>query len=293
MAFMLVAVAFAAFVAIAGMQTQEPKALAATTTLATTSTTLVQTTSTSTTSPPQTTTTTLFTPPMQVFPNVTEVDKCRDTELGKMNRVLVELDEEEIDGYWIGNSTDSFSIDCDGRQVPADIVLYRGGRNIQKGDDLPGEYRLMVRCGRNQPVEDLQGCRQMSVSFATRGQNITSYLLTAQTAVNATTTTSPATTFTFPEPETTTTTLYSNPYLEKFMGQGYHKATLKVSWLCPSCVPAVNNLVIREPGVKSRSLMYGQKINYVIYDPTVVDLERVIELTGSGGDVELINDTEI
>jgi len=266
-----------------------------TTVLQTTSTTIDATTSTvhsTTTTTKLTTTTTLFVPPEFISLNYTHLDKCRDTELGKMNKVLVELTHDQVNGTWIGNNSESFILTCDAKQVGAHVVVNRGGGNLQKGQELAGIYRLMTKCGRNQPIGDLKDCRELSISFATGSQNITAVYNTPVDIVPVANSTS-VTSFTFPKPPTTTTMIYHNPYLDKFKEQGYRKATLEIHWLCPSCVPAVNRVVMGEPGVKSRSLMYKQRINYVIYDPQIVDLERVIELAGAGGDVELVNDTEM
>ncbi len=92
---------------------------------------------------------------------------------------------------------------------------------------------------------------------------------------------------------TTSTTIYSNPYLDRFRGMGYHKADLDIQYFCPSCVPAIAKTISYQPGVKSKSLSYGQDISYVIYDPDVVGLERIIELAGASGGVTLLNDTEL
>jgi hypothetical protein len=66
-----------------------------------------------------------------------------------------------------------------------------------------------------------------------------------------------------------------------------------VTYFCPSCAPEVVALLSRQPGVLSKSLGYRQKSSYVIYDPRVVKLERIVELAGASAGATLLNDTEI
>ena len=66
-----------------------------------------------------------------------------------------------------------------------------------------------------------------------------------------------------------------------------------ITFFCPSCVPAVANLVQSEPGIIAKSMSYRQNVSWIIYNPTVVELERVLELAGASGGVQLYNDTEV
>jgi hypothetical protein len=90
-----------------------------------------------------------------------------------------------------------------------------------------------------------------------------------------------------------TTVRRPNPLFEKYRGKGYHQAFFDIQYFCPSCVPAVVASISQEPGVLSKSLGYRQDVSYVIYNPKVVDLERITELAGASGGATLLNDTEI
>lgn len=214
-----------------------------------------------------------------------DLTNCRSTVLGSMNTVVAYIGGERLQGDWGPQPDPKVYYSCDGERGLFDKVTAEGGAVIESGRDLEGKYRLMVKCGRNQLIGDLNDCGELKVLLDTLNVNLASVDGMGVEGVVYTTSTSLT--------SSTATTLPYNPYLDKFRGKGYHKVDLSVHWLCPTCVPAVNKLVIGEPGVKSRSLGYRQKVSYVIYDPDVVDLERVIEVAGAGGDVELIADYEI
>jgi hypothetical protein len=96
------------------------------------------------------------------------------------------------------------------------------------------------------------------------------------------------------EPSTTTTQATAERAgAARFFGRGLRQAYLRITYFCPSCVPAVANTVSKEPGVLSKSLSYRQQVSWIIYDPGVVKLERVVELAGASGGAVLINDTAI
>ena len=81
--------------------------------------------------------------------------------------------------------------------------------------------------------------------------------------------------------------------MDRFRGKGYHQVFLSVHYFCPSCVAAVAQTVQKEPGVMGKSLGWQQKESWVIYNPKVVSLERVLELASSSGGAEIINHTVV
>jgi hypothetical protein len=266
---------------------------ASTTTSSTLATTTSSTTTTTTTYvattvtlPVQTTTTTLKPIPEFFVLNWSNLDRCRNTHLGGMNSFLAYVDS--VEGTWADNPADSFEVGCRETFISPVSVLRRGGTSVILGSQLEGIYSIRTRCGRNQIFNDLSDCRNMTVRLKSSKLNITSV---GGEAVEVLETEDSKYETSDSEPPTSTT-LAHNPYLDRFRDLGYRRVDLDISWLCPSCVPAVNKLVMSEPGVKSRSLAYRQEVNYVIYDPNVVKLERVLELSGAGGDVRLISDEE-
>ncbi|MFH1722726.1 MAG: hypothetical protein ABH950_09010 [Candidatus Altiarchaeota archaeon] len=88
-------------------------------------------------------------------------------------------------------------------------------------------------------------------------------------------------------------TLTPTTTISKYSGLGYRKAKMKIIFICPSCAPAVVRTLKNEPGVVSLNMAYKQKINYVIYDPSKVSLERIFQLSTANGEGELILDEEI
>ncbi|MFH1836411.1 MAG: hypothetical protein ABH851_09510 [Methanobacteriota archaeon] len=235
----------------------------------------VSSTSTST----LTATTTL---PKYVELNISSVSRCRTTILGKLVTIVAELSDDVMTGDWGPEPDPKVYFTCDGSELQSfDWVLFAGGRSIEPFDDLSGMYRLAAKCGRNLAVEDVNECENLTILLDT-------YSVNASTIGK-----SDVDRETISYSTSTTTVARENPYLNRFKGQGYHKVDVKVSWLCPTCVPAVNRIVIEEPGVKSRSIAYKQDLNYVIYDPKVVSLDRVLTLLNAGGTVTLIEDYEI
>lgn len=214
--------------------------------------------------------------------NVTAVDKCRSTVNGMVSTVNAELSGESVSGNWGADPDPLFYFACDGGEmIEVDYVFFKGGRSIEPFDDVAGAYRLGLRCGRNQLVEEPGECGLLSI-------------LVDAAYVNASGIGSRAVESPFKELTSTTSTLMrENPYLEKFTGMGYRKADVKVAWLCPTCVPAVDRIVFGEPGVKSRSISYRQEINYVVYDPKKVSLDRILLLLNAGGTVKLLSDEEL
>ena len=199
--------------------------------------------------------------------------RCGNSVNGKVQTFMVDL---ELDGFWGLDSKNIFALSCGGGDFVYPVSVHRkGGGFAAPYSILNGTYRVAFKCGRTGEIFDYSRCGNLSL-----------YLDVSKTIV---------------EPKVDgevevldeVETVYHNPYLDKFRGLGLRKADLDINWLCPSCVPAVNNLVIGTEGVKSRSLGYKQDVCYVIYDPNVVTLERVMEVAGAGGDLILISDTEL
>jgi hypothetical protein len=199
-----------------------------------------------------------------------------------MNTLVLNVSEEHITGNWGPQPNPTFYFSCqDVEMIRFDSVMFRGGKIIEPHMDVVGIYRVAARCGRNQPVENLRDCGGLRVLLDSAYVNVSSIgSIVVEQPVSL-------------MESSTTTILSENPYLDRFRGVGYHKADLHIAWMCPTCVPAVNKLIIEEPGVKSRSLAYGQKISYVIYDPSKVSLDRILMLTNAGGTATLLNDEEI
>jgi len=138
------------------------------TTDTTSSTTTVYTTSTSTATTTSTTvtTSTSTTLPRYIRLNVTSIDKCKETLLGKMNNALVDV-PEDVSGRWAVNPAGTVSLSCDGTPDVPNRVVYRGGNTIEYGNPLSGQYRLMVKCGHNAVINDLKDCKSLNVTFDT------------------------------------------------------------------------------------------------------------------------------
>jgi|GEM_PF-1280689 len=253
-------------------------------TVATTSATVTTTTATTSTTA-STTTTTLFdwSSLDRVKVDWFKPDKCRHTLLGNMNKVLVEIPEDRVEGTWGVMPKGRFTFSCDGGEgIPADRVGYRGGGSVEPHQPLEGEYRLSVRCGRNSAIEDILSCETLDVYLNMNGLNVTRFKGQEIDPVEFEK---------LPTPPTTTT-IRNNPFLDRFRGQGYRKLEMHIKYMCPTCVPAVIHGITYEPGVKSKSLSYKQNISYIIYNPESVDVERLMILAGAGGEVEFIDDYE-
>jgi len=238
---------------------------------------MVSTISDTTTSTTSTSTTTTTIPRYIGF-NVTDIGRCANTIRGKMNTILAELSSDRIDANWGYDPDPRVFYTCDSSElIEFEKVMLTGGKSIEPFNKLAGSYRLATKCGRNQVVEDLRDCKQLTVYIESYYVNTSSQGIRAKKDSD----------------QITTTTIYHNPYLDRFRGQGYRKADFDIAWMCPTCVPAVNKLVRDEIGVKSKSLGYGQELNYIIYNPDDVDLERLTQLCNAGGTAILLNDTEI
>ena len=226
-----------------------------------------------TTSTIQASTSTTSTIPPYAELSVDTVGRCSNTLRGKMNTVVATLEDSVFSLKW-GNPPDpSIYYSCDGAEgILFDRIMFKGGRSIEPGSYANNSYRLAAKCGRNQPVEDLRDCDELKIILDTGG-----FTRSAQEI----------------DAVATTSTIRINTYLDKFRGLGYRKADIHIKWLCPTCVPAVNRVIIEEAGVKSRSLAYRQELSYVIYDPEIVELERIMLLANAGGTAELIEDYEL
>ena len=90
-----------------------------------------------------------------------------------MNSVIVEV-PDTFEGVWVRQSTDVFLVDCgDGKLQPVDRLVYRGGKTVEKGNPVAGSYRLMLRCGHNSPIENLNECKGLSAYFDWAAANTT------------------------------------------------------------------------------------------------------------------------
>ncbi|MFC2154239.1 hypothetical protein ACFLRC_02015 [Candidatus Altiarchaeota archaeon] len=239
------------------------------------------TTSSTTTTTLEEKTTTTTEIPWYVELEVWKVGRCLQTIRGKMNTLTASVSPENITGTWMTDPEPKFYYSCDGSElIPFEWAHFSGGKTIIAGNDVNATYRLAAKCGKNQQIEDLRDCEEVNIFLELEDIRITSINnVVIQSELI--------------EEPTTTTTLKSNPYLDKFRGKGYRKADYEIAWMCPTCVPAVNRIVIEEPGVKSRSIGYGQEVNYVIYNPSTLGLERITRLLNAGGTATLIQDEEL
>ncbi len=92
---------------------------------------------------------------------------------------------------------------------------------------------------------------------------------------------------------TTTTAARRPSYLDRYVGRGYRQAYIDIQFFCPSCAPAVASNVQGEPGVIGKSIGWGQDVSWVIYNPKVAKIDRILELAASSGGASLVNDTAI
>jgi hypothetical protein len=128
-----------------------------------TATTTSSTTSTSsTTIPPTTTSTTTTTLPRYLPLNWTEASKCKESVLGMMNSIIVQI-PDTFDGTWKQvRPQATLYVSCDGgRKIPADQVVYRGGNTVEKGNPVAGRYRFMQKCGHNAEIEAFKDCKEL------------------------------------------------------------------------------------------------------------------------------------
>ena len=124
-----------------------------------TTTTLLLTTTTE-----QTTTTTTL--PRYVLLNSYDMGKCKDSMIGKVNTVYVDIPDTFVDLWRYKNPEESILYTCDSSQMEkSDVVLYKGGANIQSTDNLKGSYRLMLKCGNTAKYRNLQDCKNFKVYF--------------------------------------------------------------------------------------------------------------------------------
>jgi len=100
--------------------------------------------------------------------------------------------------------------------------------------------------------------------------------------------------------KTTTTTSYLKNatrivgyHIDKYGNMGYRIVYFKMAYMSPTCVPSVNRILQQEAGVKSKSMGYRQKESWVIYDPEIVSIDRILTLARAGGEAEYLRDEEI
>ncbi|MBD3262504.1 MAG: hypothetical protein GF334_12700 [Candidatus Altiarchaeales archaeon] len=221
-------------------------------------------------------------PPRFIELQVTHVGDCMNTPRGKMNTVIAEAESKQIMGTWGSKPNPKIYYHCGGgRKILFDWMLLKGGSNIGAHENLSNTYRLAARCGRNQLTYDLSECENLTV-FLDAAYTDATYIEGLEAAER-----------TYGLKSTTTTTLKHNPYLDRFRNQSLRMAKFDLAWMCPSCVPAVNKMFMQQQGVKSQSLGYKQGLCYVIYDPEVIDLDRIMMLANAGGTPTLINDTKL
>jgi len=230
-----------------------------------------------------TTSSTTSTVPRYVEVDVFYVEDCKNTVIGRMNNILVNVSGSNVNGTWGPEPNPTFYFSCDGDELMEfDRVLVRGGLSIKPGSSVDGLYRLSEKCGRTKKLKDFDSCSDLHVFIDLAYFDVSS--------INS----SEVTQTSWDIPTTTTSTILSdNPYLDKFRGMGYRKLDMHVAWICPTCVPSVNKLVREQEGVKSRSLSYGQEVSYVIYDPILVSQDQILRLINAGATATVLNDTEI
>ncbi len=230
-----------------------------------------------------TTSSTTSTVPRYVEVDVFYVEDCKNTILGRMNNILVNVSGNNVNGTWGTEPKPRFYFSCNGGELTEfDKVLVRGGSSIKPESSVEGLYRLSEKCGLTKKLKDFDSCSDLQVFIDLAYFDVSS--------INS----SKVTQTSWGIPTTTTTTILSdNPYLDKFRGMGYRRLDVHVAWICPTCVPTVNKLVREQEGVKSRSLSYGQEASYVIYDPTLVSQEQILRLINAGATATVLNDTEM
>jgi len=247
-----------------------------TTTTVPSSTEVVVTSSTTTTS------STTSTIPRYVEVDVFYVEDCKNTIIGRMNNILVNVSGNNVNGTWWPKPDPMFYFSCNGDELTEfDKVLVRGGSSIKPGSSVEGLYRLSEKCGRTKKLKDFNSCSDLHVFIDLAYFDVSS--------INS----SEVTQTSWDIPTTTTTILSDNPYLDKFRGMGYRKLDVHIAWICPTCVPTVNKLVREQGGVKSRSLSYRQEVSYVIYDPALVSQDQILMLINAGATATVLNNTEI
>ncbi|MFH0862188.1 MAG: hypothetical protein V1875_04080 [Candidatus Altiarchaeota archaeon] len=129
------------------------------------STSIASSSSTSSTSTTSTTTSTSTTMPRYVDLAIGSIDKCKETQLGKMNNALVEI-PGNVSGRWGNNVAEALSISCDGLPgISPYRVVFRGGNTVGAKNPLAGQYRLMVKCGHNAVLYDLRDCKNLTVTL--------------------------------------------------------------------------------------------------------------------------------
>jgi len=90
-----------------------------------------------------------------------------------MNIVYANV-SESLQGQWAMPPESFFLYQCDGSPMfPAYRVLYSGIGTVNLGNPVAGAYRLMIRCGRNARVDDLNDCKNLNVYFDTSALNAT------------------------------------------------------------------------------------------------------------------------
>ena len=280
LAIVLVVAAYAMYTGISDVAEPMDNTIPSTTLPADMSSPLDSTVSSTTTTTTSSTTSTL---PRYVEVDVFYVEDCKNTVIGRMNNILVNVSGSNVNGTWWPEPEPMFYFSCDGGELTEfDRVLVRGGSSIKPRSSVEGLYRLSEKCGLTKKLKDFDSCSDLHVFIDLAYFDVSSINSSkvTQTSWGISTT-------------TTTTILSDNPYLDKFRGIGYRKLDMHVAWICPTCVPTVNKLVREQEGVKSRSLSYGQEVSYVIYDPDVVSRDQILRLVNAGATVTALNDTEI
>lgn len=236
---------------------------------------------TTTTSRPAATTTTI---PDMLPMNIIKVGRCSQTNYGRLNTIITTLNETTATGIFTLNPEPKAYLSCNGGQPQQAYWLrVKGGMPVSYNTSVAGQFRVVAKCGLREPIPDPRDCETLEAYVGTQGTMLETIGTDEVEYATTTTTTSPP----------TTTTLKTNPYLDRFRGQGLRKADMHIAWMCPSCVPAVNKLVINTGGVRSRSLSYNQNVSYVVYDPKVITLDEVLMLCNAGGTPTLYRDYEL
>lgn len=66
---------------------------------------------------------------------------------------------------------------------------------------------------------------------------------------------------------------------------------MNASFFCRGCANDAAETYSVEKGVIASSIGFRQEVMWVIYDPEVVSMDKVVGIVGAGGDVVVLNDS--
>ncbi len=82
-----------------------------------------------------------------------------------MNNVVIDI-PGSVEGKWSKGTEGAISYGCDGLEnIAPDRIVYRGGNTIEIGNQISGQYRLMIKCGHNAKVYDVKDCNNLTVTL--------------------------------------------------------------------------------------------------------------------------------